>query len=70
MIWSFVSLREYEYSRVTRLLRKSMLPPTSVSAERAGLRVLLPSVCFTGTPPMTANVSYWASNVGRKPAVP
>ena len=68
-ISSLVSLREYEYSAVKRP-RKSTLAPNSDSAECAGLRFLLPRVCFTGTPPTTENVSYWASNWGRRPAVP
>ena len=69
MISSLVSLREYEYSSENRP-RKSTLTPSSVSPERAGLSSLLPSVCFTGTPPTTLYVSYWASKVGRSPAVP
>src|SRR2546425_13176618 len=68
-IWSFVSFREYEYSSEKRL-RKSTLAPSSSSAERAGLSAVVPSVCFAGIPPTTLYVSYWASKVGRSPAVP
>src|SRR5207245_9949791 len=49
-IWSFVSLREYEYSSEKRE-RRSMLTPSSISPERAGLRFVFSSTYFFGFPP-------------------